>query len=116
MKKNNPSCFSTSEWGLPSICQGGCAVLILFSLICADVKAESVNLSEKQALALFYQRNLDLLAARYNIENAQANEIIASAIPNPTLGFEILEMGHNMNQNFERYRLFTNFGRDRTKP
>ena len=73
--------------------------MILFSIVCADVKAESFTLSEKQAIGLFYQRNLDLLAARYNIENAKANEIIASAIPNPTIGFETLELGHNMNQN-----------------
>ena len=78
---------------------GGIAGLIVLSLLPVKVLAEPVTLSEKQAVALFYQHNLDLLAARYNIENAKANEIIASAIPNPTISVELLELGHNMNQN-----------------
>jgi cobalt-zinc-cadmium efflux system outer membrane protein len=61
--------------------------------------ADPITITEQQALGLFYQHNLDLLAARYNVENARANEIIASAIPNPTLQVEMLELGHNMNQN-----------------
>ena len=68
-------------------------------LVSSGVAAEPVTVSEKQTIALFYQRNLDLLAARFNIDNARANEIIASAIPNPTISFEALELGHNMNQN-----------------
>lgn len=73
--------------------------LLLFCFMGVAVQADPITITEKNALAFFYQRNLDLLAARYNIENAKANEIIASAIPNPTIGIELLELGHNMNQN-----------------
>jgi cobalt-zinc-cadmium efflux system outer membrane protein len=98
MKKTDQRCFLlTTRLSALRLALGG--GLILFSLFSARVMAETVTLTEKQALGLFYQRNLDLLAARYNIENAKANEIIASAIPNPTLGIEVLELGHNMNQN-----------------
>ena len=78
--------------------------------------AEPVTLTEKQAIALFYQRNLDLLAARYNIENAQAQEIIAAAIPNPTISFEILELSKNSNQNSAAQGCPQAVGSHRTKP
>ena len=73
--------------------------LMIVCLFSIKLQAETVTLTEKQALSLFYQNNLDLLAAKYAIENAKASEIIASAIPNPTVSFESLELGHNMNQN-----------------
>jgi len=73
--------------------------MILCCLLSGQVAAEPVALSEKQALKLFYQRNLGLLAARYNIENALAQEIIASAIPNPGISVEVLELSHNPSQN-----------------
>jgi cobalt-zinc-cadmium efflux system outer membrane protein len=72
--------------------------LFLIWLFSSPLLAEPVTLTEKQAIALFYQRNLDLLLARYNIENAMANEIIASAIPNPTLSLEVYELSKNPNQ------------------
>jgi len=78
----------------------GLVLLALLSALCsAKAMAEPVPLSEKQAIWLFYQRNLDLLAARYNIENAQAQEIIAGAIPNPTISAQLLELSQNSNQN-----------------
>ncbi|MGZ5615706.1 MAG: TolC family protein, partial [Methylobacter sp.] len=40
-------------------------------------------ITEQQAIALFYQRNLSLIAANFNIDDAQAQQIIAAAIPNP---------------------------------
>ncbi len=64
------------------------AVLLLPSLSAAADTAATI--SEDEALALFYQRNLDLIAARYNIEDAQAQEIIAAAIPNPTIGVQVM--------------------------
>ena len=73
-------------------------VAAMLVLLTPPVAAEQATLSEKQAVALFYQRNLDLLLAQYNIESAMANEIIASAIPNPTLGVEIYELSKNPNQ------------------
>ncbi len=78
---------------------GGIVGLVLLASLSAKAMAESVPLSEKQAIWLFYQRNLDLLAARYNIENAQAQEIIAGAIPNPTVSAQLLELSKNSNPN-----------------
>ncbi|MGD0960622.1 MAG: TolC family protein [Methylomonas sp.] len=99
MNKNDQPCFLLSL--RRAALRGGAGIglpLILFGLLSAHAMAEPVTLTEKQAVALFYQRNLDLLLARYNIENAMANEIIASAIPNPTLSLEMFEISHNSNQ------------------
>ncbi|MDD4915269.1 MAG: TolC family protein [Methylococcales bacterium] len=74
------------------------AVLIGFSPFSA-AGGEELTLTAEQAIKLFYERNLDLLAARYNIENYQAREIIAAAIPNPTVTVEILEISKNSGQN-----------------
>lgn len=53
-------------------------------------------ITEQQAIALFYQRNLSLIAANFNIDNAQAQEIIAAAIPNPVFSFTISSLNPNM--------------------
>lgn len=58
---------------------------------------KQIPLSEKQALVLFYQRNLDLIAAKYNIATAKAGEIIAAAIPNPVLSVDAYELGGKTN-------------------
>ena len=72
---------------------------IALSLITTLAQADTVSLTEDQALKLFFERNLGLLAARYNIESAQAQEIIAGAIPNPTLGAQVMEISRNSNYN-----------------
>ncbi|BAW80477.1 outer membrane efflux protein [Candidatus Nitrosoglobus terrae] len=54
--------------------------------------AEEVVITEQQAIGLFYQRNLDIIAAKYDLEQAKAEEIIAAAIPNPTLNLSSLEI------------------------
>lgn len=54
--------------------------------------SDDVSLTESEALALFYQRNLDLIAAHYQIAQSQAQEIIASAIPNPVFSLNVLEL------------------------
>ena len=51
-----------------------------------------LTITEEQAIALFYQRNLSLIAASLNIDNAQAQEIIAAAIPNPVFSFTLHEL------------------------
>lgn len=70
----------------------GCiALLALFmgilfpSFVPITAFAGDVPLTEDQVIALFYQRNLDLIAARYNVDAARAQRIIAAAIPNPVL-------------------------------
>jgi cobalt-zinc-cadmium efflux system outer membrane protein len=59
--------------------------------------AQDVSLSVDEALALFYQRNLDLIAAQYNIDQSRAEEIIAGAIPNPVISIQISEISNNPN-------------------
>jgi len=73
--------------------------LLLSFLIVFEAQGQTVPLSIDEALALFYQRNLDLIAAQYNIDQSQADAIIASAIPNPTLGIQVGEFNSN---NFNR--------------
>lgn len=73
--------------------------LMFFSLPLFAAPAKPILLTESQAIQLFYQRNLNLLAARYNIDQAQAQEIIASAIPNPTISVQISEISKNPNIN-----------------
>jgi cobalt-zinc-cadmium efflux system outer membrane protein len=70
-----------------------------FPLLLLAFPGEPIRLTEDQAIQLFYQRNLDLLSARYNVDNAKAQEIIAAAIPNPTINILISEVSKNSNQN-----------------
>ena len=51
-----------------------------------------LTITEEQAIALFYQRNLSLIAASLNIDHARAQEIIAAAIPNPVFSFTVHEL------------------------
>jgi len=55
-----------------------------------------VAITEQQAIALFYQRNLSLIAANFNIDDAQAQQIIAAAIPNPVFSFTISSLSPAM--------------------
>ena len=71
--------------------------LLLTVIMSVDAFAQNVTLSVDEALAIFYQRNTDLIAAQYNIEQSKADEIIAAAIPNPTFGFQLSEMAKNPN-------------------
>ena len=74
---------------------------LIFTLWTMALRAEavtegSVAITEQQAIALFYQRNLSLIAANFNIDNAQAQEIIAAAIPNPVFSFTVSSLNPNM--------------------
>lgn len=71
---------------------------LLFGLLSTfNVYAQNVALSVDEALAIFYQRNLDLIAAQYNIDQTRAEAVIASAIPNPTFGLQIAEISSKPN-------------------
>ncbi|SEL22585.1 outer membrane protein, cobalt-zinc-cadmium efflux system [Nitrosovibrio tenuis] len=76
------------------ICSG--VILIAWAVISqAEMVAPidgQLTLTEEQAIALFYQRNLSLIAASLNIDNARAQEIIAAAIPNPVFSFTVHEL------------------------
>lgn len=64
-------------------------LLMLWFFILLPCQAGDLTLSLDQALLLFYKRNLDIIAAQYNIDQARAQEIIAGAIPNPTFNVDI---------------------------
>lgn len=73
-------------------------ILLLFSLFAAfDVYGQKVELTIDEALAIFYQRNLDLIAAQYNIDQVRAEALIAGAIPNPTFSFQLSELTSKTN-------------------
>lgn len=59
--------------------------------------AQESQLSVDEVVALFYQRNLDLLAAQYNIDQARAEQVVAGAIPNPVFGIQVSEISNNPN-------------------
>jgi cobalt-zinc-cadmium efflux system outer membrane protein len=62
------------------------------SLNTNNLKGSILTVTEQQAIAIFYQRNLDLIAAQFNIDTAEAQEIIAAAMPNPVFTFSISEL------------------------
>jgi len=64
----------------------------------ATTKEKHLVITEQEAIALFYQRNLSLIAATFNIENAQADQIIAGAIPNPIFSFTFSSLSPKMFQ------------------
>lgn len=74
-----------------------CILLLAGSTIAFDACGQNIEISADEALAIFYQRNLDLIAAQYNIDQSRANELIAGAIPNPTLGVQISELSSKPN-------------------
>ncbi|WP_292434849.1 TolC family protein [Methylobacter sp.] len=77
-------------------------VCLIFTLWTMALQAETgvirsgLAITEQQAIALFYQRNLSLIAANFNINDAQAQEIIAAAIPNPVFSFTISSLTPQM--------------------
>lgn len=71
--------------------------VILMFCFSFDALSQDIEISVDETLAIFYERNLDLIAAQYNVDQLKANEIIASAIPNPTLGIQFLELANNPN-------------------
>ncbi len=71
----------------------------LLSLLLFSVQCEAQVISLDDVISIFYQRNLDLLAARYNVDQALAEAIVASAIPNPSVSFQIGELSSsNLNK------------------
>ena len=72
-------------------------LLLGFLLLSSQGQAQTISLDE--VISIFYQRNLDLIAARYNIDQSLADAIVASAIPNPTVSFQLGELsGSNLNK------------------
>lgn len=67
------------------------------------VAAEEVTaLNEQEVLALFFERNLELISGHYNIDRAEAQTLIASAIPNPLLSVGFNELSSKTSHFFPR--------------
>jgi len=73
--------------------------LVLFFLLWQGASAGlagdllgSHQVSEREIIALFFERNIDLLSAQFQIDRAEAVEWIAAAIPNPELSFGLNEL------------------------
>ena len=62
------------------------------SFALAEDLAARNEVSEREIIALFFERNIDLLSAQFEIDRAEAIEWIAGAIPNPELSFGLNEM------------------------
>ena len=62
----------------------------LAALACA-MPAAAAPLGEDEVLRLFFARNLDLIAARYDVDAARALELVAAALPNPQLSLDAYE-------------------------
>jgi cobalt-zinc-cadmium efflux system outer membrane protein len=62
----------------------------------AETQPTGLAITEQHAIALFYQRNLSLIAANFNIDDARAQEIISGAIPNPVFTFTISSLSPSM--------------------
>ncbi len=73
------------------------AVILLGLSLAFDVYGKSVEIGIDETLAIFYQQNLDLIAAQYNIEQSRADQLIAGAIPNPSIGLQFLELAGRPN-------------------
>ena len=74
-------------------------ISVCLALICNFAWADTPNptaaiLTEDEAIALFFQRNLGLIAAKYNVDQSRAEEIIAAAIPNPVFSFWLVELSN----------------------
>lgn len=78
----------------------GIVLLLILCLYAATAApAQDIPIGEAQTLALFYGRNLDVIAAHYQIDRAEAQEWIAAAIPNPTLSVGANELNGQWNFN-----------------
>ena len=64
----------------------------LFTLTPLTALAKEKVITEQQAIVLFYQRNLNIIAAKYGLDQAKAQEIIAAAIPNPVFNLNTAEI------------------------
>ena len=77
---------------------GLCLAFVCFAASAEAPNASPVTLTEEQAISLFYQRNLALVAAKFNVDQSRAEEIIASAIPNPVFSFYVNELSNQMSK------------------
>ena len=67
-------------------------ILCSSSVTLASNASSPGAVTEREIIATFFERNIDLLAAQFEIDRAEAMEWITSAIPNPELSFGLNEL------------------------
>lgn len=78
-------------------------LMVLGLLVAGPLPAEEVTaLNEQEVMALFFERNLDLISGHYNIDRAEAQTLIASAIPNPLLSLGFNELSTRTSRFFPK--------------
>ena len=78
-------------------------LLVLSLLAAMPLQAEEVTaLNEQEIMALFFERNLDLISGHYDIDRAEAQTLIASAIPNPLLSVGFNELSTKTSRFFPK--------------
>jgi cobalt-zinc-cadmium efflux system outer membrane protein len=84
----------------PFICKALIYLILILSplVLRAETEVAGRSITEQQAIAMFYQRNLSLIAAHFNIDDARAQEIISGAIPNPVFSFSLGALSPTMLQ------------------
>lgn len=73
----------------------GISAVLYIALVPAPAYGGEVPITESTAIALFYQRNLDLISARYHLDQSKAQEVIAAALPNPVFGISVAELDNS---------------------
>jgi outer membrane protein, heavy metal efflux system len=87
-----PTCTRASKPPMISRC-----IAILCLVLTCSLRAEVSEsgrgvVSENEVIALFFERNIDLLSAQYQIDRSEAIEWIAGALPNPEISIGFNEM------------------------
>ena len=78
-------------------------LMVLSLLVAMPLEAEEVaTLNEQDVMALFFERNLALISGHYNIDRAEAETLIASAIPNPLLSLGFNELSTRTSRFFPK--------------
>ena len=92
-----------SRNGFGRLIQGAMCLVLLCLLSMRPIQAEEVTaLNEQEVIALFFERNLALISGHYNIDRAEAQTLIASAIPNPLLSVGFNELSSKTAHFFPR--------------
>lgn len=77
--------------------------MVLGLVVAMPIEAEELAaLNEQEVMALFFERNLALISGHYNIDRAEAQTLIASAIPNPLLNIGFNELSTKTSRFFPR--------------
>lgn len=88
---------------IATTCRAFLGLMVLQLLLLPTLTAEEVSaLNEQEVMALFFERNLDLISGHYNIDRAEAQTLIASAIPNPLLSIGFNELSSKTSRFFPR--------------